>query len=132
MSMKSHTKSEKGTRIGVPLFLFVQGFFRGVAGLPLRLFLIFNRLFRATANARHTVGAIRAPNGLAVLQFDVVKRAVFDAQPATDASVCRIKPFCRNKQLVKNRIDRTAVKAVERADFLGWKVFARTHGFRGC
>ena len=65
------------------LLLFQR--FKVIPGLAFALFAVLDGLFRAVADARHAVGAVLAPNRLAVFERDVVHRTALHALPAADA-----------------------------------------------
>ena len=58
--------------------------FKVVPGLAFALFAVLDGLFGAIADARHAVGAVFAPDRLAVFQPDIVQRAPLHALAAFD------------------------------------------------
>ena len=58
-----------------------------IPGLAFVLFTVLDGFFRAVADARHAVGAVLAPDRLAVFQMDVVQRAQLHALTAADAGI---------------------------------------------
>ena len=76
------------------------------------LFAVLDRADRTVADARHAVGAVLAPNRLAVFQRDVVHRTALRALPAADAGVRDSKSIRFDAEFIENGVDRPAHEAV--------------------
>ena len=83
-----------------------------IPGLSQTLFAVLNGFCRAVADARHAVGAVAAPDRLAVLNRDVVHRAKPGTLTAAGAGVAGRKGVRSDEERIENRIHRAAHKAV--------------------
>lgn len=79
-----------------------------ISGLVHTLFAVLNSLRRTVADVRHTVGAVAAPERLAVLNRDVVSGAETDALAAANAGLTDDKGFIFDKESIEGRIYRAA------------------------
>ena len=82
-----------------------------IPGLAQTLFAILNGFLRAAADARHAVGAVTAPDGLAVLNRDVVRWAEPGTLTAAGASISGRKGICFDEERIENWIHRAAHEA---------------------
>ena len=69
-----------------------------IPGLAQAFFAVLDGFCGATADARHAVGAVAAPDWLAVLDRDVVHRAEFDALAAAGAGAACGKGICFDEE----------------------------------
>lgn len=69
-----------------------------IPGLAQAFFAVLNGFRRAVTNARHAVGAVAAPDGLAVLNRDVVRWAKPYALTAAGAGVASRKGICLDEE----------------------------------
>ena len=83
-----------------------------IPGLAEALFAVLDGLRRTVADARHAVGAVAAPDRLAVLNHDVVHRAEPGALTAAGAGIAGRKSICFDEERIEDRIHRTAHEAV--------------------
>ena len=83
-----------------------------ISGLPEALLAVLNGLHWTMADARHTVGAVAAPDGPTVLNGNVVGRAEPDTLAAAGAGVARRERLRFDKERIENRIHRAAHEAV--------------------
>jgi len=100
---------------GAPLISYVLLLFqcfKVIPGLAFALFAVLDGLFGAIADARHTVGAVFAPDRLSVFQTDVVQRAQLHALTAADAGIRCAEGIGFYKEAIKHRVYRAAHKAV--------------------
>ena len=83
-----------------------------IPGLAQTLFAVLDG-FRATAaDARHAVGAVAAPDRLAVLYGDVVRWAEPGTLTAASTGITGHKGICFDKERIEDRIHRAAHEAV--------------------
>ena len=83
-----------------------------IPGLAQALFAILNGFRAAAADARHTVGAVTAPDRLAVLNRDIVRWAEPGTLTAAGAGITGRKGICFDEERIEDRIYRTAHEAV--------------------
>ena len=83
-----------------------------IPGLAQALFAVLDGFRRAAADTRHAVGAVAAPDRLAVLNCDVVRRAKPGALTAAGAGIACLKGICFDEERIEDRIHRAAHKAV--------------------
>lgn len=83
-----------------------------ISWLPGALFAVLNRLGRAAADTRHTVGAVSAPDRSAVLNCDVVHWAEPGAPAAAGAGAAGCERRRFDKERIEDRIHRAAHEAV--------------------
>ena len=83
-----------------------------IPGLAEALFAVLDGLRRTVADARHAVGAVAAPDRLAVLDRDAIRWAEPGALTAAGAGVAGRKGICFDKERIENRIHRAAQEAV--------------------
>ena len=83
-----------------------------IPGLAQALFTVLDGFRRAAADAGHAVGAVAAPDRLAVLNRDVVHRAEPGTLTAAGAGIADRKGVCFDEERIEDRIHRTAQKAV--------------------
>ena len=94
-----------------------------IPGLAQALFAVLDGFRAAAADARHAVGAVAAPDRLAVLDRDIVHWAEFDALTAAGAGIADRKGVCFDEERIEDWIHRAAHKAItevitERCEFL--------------
>ena len=83
-----------------------------IPGLAQALFAILDG-FRATAaDAGHAVGAVAAPDRLAVLNRDIVRRAEPGALTTAGAGITSHKGVCFDEERIEDWIHRAAHEAV--------------------
>ena len=73
---------------------------------------IFNGCCGTVTDAGHTVGAAVSPDGVAVLQCDIVGGTAQGALAAADAGIRNSKGVCLNKAGIENGVYRSAHEAV--------------------
>ena len=83
-----------------------------IPGLAQALFAILDGFRRAAADAGHAVGAVAAPDRLAVLNRDVVRWAEPGTLTAAGASISGRKGICFDEERIENWIHRAAHEAV--------------------
>ena len=83
-----------------------------IPGLAQAFFAVLDGFRRAAADARHAVSAVAAPDRLAVLDGDVVRRAERGTLPAADAGIADGERLCLYAERVKDRIHGAAHEAV--------------------
>ena len=83
-----------------------------IPGLAQALFSVLHGFRRAVTDTGHAVGAVAAPDGLAVLNGDIVRRAERGALPAADAGVAGGESLCLDAERIEDRVHRAAHKAV--------------------
>ena len=83
-----------------------------IPGFAETLFAVLNGFCGTIADAGHAVGAVAAPDRLAVLDRAVVRGAAFGALAAAGAGVTGRKRLCLDKARVEDRIHRAAHEAV--------------------
>ena len=83
-----------------------------IPGLAQALFAVLNGFCRAVTNARHAVGAVAAPDRLAVLNRDVVRWAEPGTLTAAGAGIASRKGICFDEERIEDRIHRAAHEAV--------------------
>ena len=83
-----------------------------ISGLAQALFSVLDGFRRAVTDTGHAVGAVAAPDGLAVLNGDIVRRAERGALPAADAGVAGGESLCLDAERIEDRVHRAAHKAV--------------------
>ena len=91
-----------------------------IPGLAQALFAVLDGFRRAAADARHAVGAVAAPDRLAVLNRDVVRRAESGTLTAAGAGIAGHKGVCFDEERIEDRIHRAAHKAVVEV-IAGWR-----------
>lgn len=74
-------------------------------GLAANFLPALNRLLRTAGNARHTVGAVFAPDRFSVRKGYVVKRAAFRAFTAAYALICDGESLCVYHHRVHYRVE---------------------------
>ena len=90
-----------------------------IPGLSQALFSVLDGLGRTAADARHAVGAVAAPDRLAVLDCDVVCWAKLGTLTAAGAGFAGRKSICFDEERIEDWIHRTAHKAVVEV-IAGW------------
>lgn len=83
-----------------------------IPGLAQALFAILDGFRRAAADARHAVGTVTAPDRLAVLNRDIVRRAEPGTLTAAGAGIAGHKGICFDEERIEDWIHRTAHEAV--------------------
>lgn len=83
-----------------------------IPGLAETLFAVLDGFHTAAADARHAVGAVAAPDRLAVLNRDVVRWAELGTLTAAGAGIAGRKSICFDKERIEDRIHRAAHEAV--------------------
>ena len=83
-----------------------------IPGLAQALFAVLDGFRRAAADARHAVGAVAAPDRLAVLNCDVVRWAEPGTLAAAGAGITGHKGICFDEKRIEDRIHRAAHEAV--------------------
>ena len=83
-----------------------------IPGLAQALFSVLNGFRRTIADTGHAVGAVAAPDRLAVLDGDVVRRAERGTLPAANAGIADSERLCLYAERVKDRIHGAAHEAV--------------------
>lgn len=83
-----------------------------IPGLVDALFAVLDGFHRTAADARHAVGAVTAPDRLAVLNRDVVHRAEPGTLTAAGAGIADRKGVCFDEERIEDWIHRAAHKAV--------------------
>ena len=83
-----------------------------IPGLAETFFAVLDGFRGAIADAGHAVSAVAAPDGLAVLDRDAVRRAEPGTMTAADAGVAGRKGICFDEERIEDRIHRAAQKAV--------------------
>ena len=83
-----------------------------ISGFPDALLDVLNGLRRTMADARHTVGAVAAPDRPAILERDVVCWAEPDTLAAAGAGIAGRKRFRFDKERIEDWIHRAAHEAV--------------------
>lgn len=83
-----------------------------ISGFPDALFAVLNGLRRTMADAGHAVGAAAAPDGLSVLDHDIVGRAGLRTLTAAGAGITGRKRLRFDKEGIEDRIHRTAHETV--------------------
>ena len=76
------------------------------------LFSILDGFRRAAADARHAVGAVAAPDRLAVLNRDVVRWAELGTLTAAGAGITGYKGICFDEERIEDWIHQAAHEAV--------------------
>ena len=80
-----------------------------IPGLAFALFAVLDGFFGAIADARHAVGAVFAPDRLAVFQTDVVQGTQLHAPAAADAGIRCPESIGFYKKAIEHRVHRTAL-----------------------
>ena len=75
-----------------------------IPGLAQALFAVLNGFRAAVADARHAVGAVAAPDRLAILNRDVVRWAELGTLTAAGAGIADRKGVCFDEKRIENRI----------------------------
>ena len=83
-----------------------------IPGLVYALFTVLNGFRAAAADARHAVGAVAAPDRLAILNRDVVRWAELGTLTAAGAGIAGRKSICFDEERIENRIHRATHEAV--------------------
>ena len=83
-----------------------------IPGLAPALFAVLDGFRGTAADARHAVGAVAAPDRLAVLNRDVVRWAEPGTLTAAGASISGRKGICFDEERIENWIHRAAHEAV--------------------
>ena len=83
-----------------------------IPGLAQAFFAVLNGFRRAVTNARHAVGAVAAPDRLAVLNRDVVRRAESGTLTAASAGIAGRKGICFDEESIEDWIHRATHEAV--------------------
>ena len=83
-----------------------------IPGLAKALFAVLNGFRRAAADARHAVGAVAAPDRLAVLNRDIVRWAEPGTLTAAGAGIAGRKGICFDEKRIEDWIHRAAHEAV--------------------
>ena len=83
-----------------------------IPGLAQALFSVLHGFRRAVTDTGHAVGAVAAPDGLAVLNVDIVRRAERGALPAADAGVAGGESLGFDAERIEDRVHRAAHEAV--------------------
>ena len=69
-----------------------------IPGLAQALFAVLDSFRRAVTNARHAVGTVAAPDRLAVLNRDIVRRAEPGTLTAAGAGIASRKGICFDEE----------------------------------
>ena len=83
-----------------------------ISGLAPTLFTVLNGFRGTAADARHAVGAVVAPDRLAVLNRDVVRRAEPCTLTAASAGIAGRKGICFDEESIEDWIHRATHEAV--------------------
>ena len=83
-----------------------------IPGLAQALFAVLDGFRAAAADAGHAVGAVAAPDRLAVLNRDVVRWAEPGTLTAAGAGIAGCKSICFDEERIEDRIHRAAHEAV--------------------
>ena len=83
-----------------------------ISGLAPTLFTVLNGFRGTAADARHAVGAVVAPDRLAVLNRDVVRWAELGTLTAAGAGITGYKGICFDEERIEDWIHRAAHEAV--------------------
>ena len=83
-----------------------------IPGLAQALFAVLDGFRAAAADAGHAVGAVAAPDRLAVLNRDVVRWAELGTLTAAGAGIAGCKSICFDEERIEDRIHRAAHEAV--------------------
>ena len=83
-----------------------------ISGLAPTLFTVLNGFRGTEADARHAVGAVVAPDRLAVLNRDVVRRAEPCTLTAASAGIAGRKGICFDEESIEDWIHRATHEAV--------------------
>ena len=83
-----------------------------IPGLAQALFTVLDGFRGAAADARHTVGAVAAPDRFTVLNRDVVCWAEPGTLTAASAGITGRKGICFDEERIEDRIHRAAYEAV--------------------
>ena len=83
-----------------------------IPGLAETLFAVLDGFRGTITDTGHAVGAVAAPDGLAVLDRDVVRRAELGALSTTDTGIAGSECLCFDEARIENWIHRAAHEAV--------------------
>src|SRR5699024_5490864 len=99
---------------------------------PLGFISVFNGVYRAAANAGHTLGTVFSPYRTPFFHMDGMEHTIFFALSAADAFVCDPKRLGFNKEPVKSLINRARFEGISPLFLFIRKRLPTTDMLRSC